>query len=115
MNLLPILLIGGAAAVILTKKKPTKAIGDDDGGGAIGGPTGGDAPAPGEPGIGDTIASSASPVKGVMWKVVRSPDGYQARWNDIREPGVWQSAGDFDTAAEAQQNLIDQIGLGQIP
>jgi len=110
MNVFPILLLGGAAALIMTKKKPAKAV--TNGGGTA---AGGDAPAPGEPAIGDTVAASTSPLKGVMWKVVRSPDGYQARWNDIREPGVWQSAGDFDTPAEARQNIIDQIGLGQIP
>lgn len=118
-NALPILLLGGAAAFFLTKKKPTKAVtngnGKTNGNGAIGGPTGGKAPAPGEPGVGDTIAASTTPQGGVMWKVVRSPTAYQARWSSTKEPTVWHDAGEFETAAAAQQHIIDLIGLGQIP
>jgi hypothetical protein len=112
MNLLPILLIGGAAAVILTKKKPTKAIGGDD--------TGDDDTGGGEPAIGDTVAFNKTPMNGILWKVVRSPNGYMARWIEFTKGGAdsqsqWQSAGEFDTAAEAQQRVVDMIGLGQIP
>jgi len=116
MNLLPILLIGGAAAVILTKKKPTKAIGDD---GPIAG-GGDDAPPPGEPAIGDTVAFNKTPMNGILWKVVRSPNGYMARWIEFTkeasdDKSQWQSAGEYKTAAEAQQRIVDMIGLGQIP
>jgi hypothetical protein len=116
MNLLPILLIGGAAALVLTKKKPSKAITNGNG------KTNGDVEGPpeGEPAIGDTVASNTTPMNGILWKVVKSPDGYMGRWTHFTKEGdeakaQWHSIGEFDTAAEAQQRIVDMIGLGQIP
>lgn len=115
-NLLPILLIGGAAALVLTKKKPSKAITNGNG------KTNGDVEGPpeGEPAIGDTVAASTTPQMGIMWKVVKSPDGYMARWTQLTKGGdeaqaQWQSAGEYKTAAEAQQRVVDMIVMGQIP
>ena len=104
-NALPILLLGGAAAYYLTRKKPEKAIAN----GKTNGKTNGAKPA-----IGDTVDASATPQNGVMWKVIKSPGGYTAKWMHIKE-GVWHDVGEFGTAAEAKLRVVDMIALGQIP
>jgi len=122
MNAFPLLLVGGAAAYFLTKKKPTRAIGGDDPDTGGTGGTGGDDPDTGgtggtggaEPAIGDTVAFSKTPQGEVMWKVIRSPGGYMARWTHYKENN-WQSLGEFATPGEAIQRISDSIVMGKIP
>ena len=109
MNAFPLLLVGGAAAYFLTKKKPTRAIGGDDPDTGGTGGTGG-----AEPAIGDTVAFSKTPQGEVMWKVIRSPGGYMARWTHYKENN-WQSLGEFATPGEAIQRISDSIVMGKIP
>jgi hypothetical protein len=107
-NALPILLLGGAAAFFLTKKKPSRAIGDNGNGKTNGGGTA-------EPAIGDTVGASTTPQNGVMWKILKSPGGYTAKWMQIHEK-VWHTVDtEFATVSEAKMRVVDMIGLGQIP
>jgi len=108
---IPLLLAGGAAAVyMMTRKSPTTAVGNGNGNGAKPNgvqPTNGGA----EPAIGDTVEYSKTPQNGIMWKILRSPGGYTARWMDIRDQ-IWQNLGEFETAASAKIAIMDKITLG---
>lgn len=110
-NISPILLLGGAAAVyFMTKKSPTTAVGGNgvkpNGNGVKPNGNGG-----AEPAIGDTVEYSKTPQNGIMWKILRSPDGYTARWMDIRDQ-IWQNLGEFSSAAKAKIAIMDKITLG---
>lgn len=110
-NFLPLLIGGGAAAYFLTRKKNGKnGNGSGEPATGTGTPSGG-----AEPAIGDTVDASVTPTNGVMWKIVKSPKGYTAKWMQIKEQ-VWHTVdGEFKTISEAKLQVIDMIGLGQIP
>jgi hypothetical protein len=111
-NALPLLLGGAAAVYFYTRKKPKPSGGNGKGETAGGGGTAGGGA---EPAIGDTVDASVTPQNGIMWKVVKSPGGYTAKWMDIHEK-VWHTVeGEFKTPSEAKLRVVDMIGLGQIP